>query len=511
MRGITTPVTKIRRRVFEEIARLAFEGGDYSRIEELPYKIIQGELPSYRDNIFKERAIVGERLRLAVGLPLRPVDQHAPVADGINDSAIADMFYDPPLVNVISFACNACEETCYTVTDRCRCCLAHPCTAVCPVQAISIRDGRSHIDKEKCVKCGRCCQSCPYTAIVKCERPCAASCGVDAIESDEYGRAKINYDKCVSCGQCLVNCPFGAIADKSQIFQLIQAIKKGGEIIAEVAPAFTGQFGPHATPEKFRAALLKLGFSEVYEVARGADIGAVEEAKEYIQHVASGELPFLATSCCPSWSIMAKTLFPEIAHCISDSLTPMVATARTIKEEHPNARVVFIGPCASKKLEAMRRTVRSDVDFVITFEELMGMFIAKGIEFGTLEDGDQTGAAFHPEDATSSGRGYGVAGGVVKAVTDCIKQLAPDLEVPTDRAESLRECRKMLTLAKLGKRNGYLLEGMACPGGCVGGAGTMASIPKAVKATNDFSNTSSCKVSALDPDVMAHVGKYHKK
>lgn len=156
MRGITTPVTKIRRQVFTEIARLAYEDGDYSRIEELPYTIIPGEKANYRDSVFKERAIVGERLRLAVGLPLRPVDQHAPVSQGINDSAIADMFYEPPLINVISFACNACEETSYTVTDLCRSCIAHPCTAVCPVKAVSIVNGRSYIDKSKCVKCGRC-------------------------------------------------------------------------------------------------------------------------------------------------------------------------------------------------------------------------------------------------------------------------------------------------------------------------------------------------------------------
>lgn len=506
MRGVTTPVTKIRRRVFTEIARLAFEGGDYSRIEELPYKIIKGDTPHYRDSIFLERAIVGERLRLAVGLPLRPMDQHAPIAEGINDSAIADMFYEPPLINVISFACNACEETSYTVTDRCRCCLAHPCTAVCPVKAISIVNGRSHIDKEKCIKCGRCSQSCPYTAIVKCERPCAASCGVDAIESDEHGRAKINYDKCVSCGQCLVNCPFGAIADKSQIFQLVQALKKGGEIIAEIAPAFLGQFGPLATPERLRAALMEVGFSDVYEVARGADIGAVEEAKEYIAHVPNGDLPFLATSCCPSWIMMAQNMFPELSNCISDSLTPMVTRARTIKETHPNARVVFIGPCASKKLEAMRTNIRSDVDFVITFEELMGIFVAKGIEF---EEVEETSAFKH--GATATGRIYGVAGGVAKAVTDCIHELDPSLDVKIDRAEGLSDCRKMLMLARAGKRNGYLLEGMACPGGCVGGAGTLTSIQNATKAVKSFADNSACPLSMEDPLVMERVGRYKQK
>ena len=471
MRGITTPVTKIRRQVFTEIARLAYEDGDYSRIEELPYTIIPGEVANYRD------------------------------------SAIADMFYEPPLINVISFACNACEETSYTVSNLCRNCLAHPCTVVCPVKAVSIVNGRSQIDKTKCVKCGRCAQACPYSAIVKSERPCAAACGVNAIESDEYGRAKINYDKCVSCGQCLVSCPFSAIADKSQIFQLIQAIKRGDQVIAEVAPAFVGQFGPLASPEKVRAALRKVGFAHIYEVARGADIGAVEEAEEFIANVPTGKKPFLATSCCYSWIMMAQNMFPEIAHCISDSMTPMVATARIIKEKHPNARVVFIGPCASKKLEAMRADIRSDVDFVITFEELMGIFQANGIEFSDLQD--DTG---FNHGATASGRGYGVAGGVAKAITDCIGQMAPELgEIPTDHAEGLDACRKMLMLAKAGKRNGYLLEGMACPGGCVGGAGTLTNIQKAAKAEQDFAAKSEFKVSTEDKTVFEKLGKYTKK
>lgn len=480
MRGIYTNVTKIRRRVFAEIAKLAYEGGDYTRIEEIPYKIVTGEIPQYRDSVFRERAIAGERLRLAVGLPLRPLDQPAPVADGIVESAIAQKVYDPPLVNVIKFACNACQETQYFVTNNCRGCLAHPCTAVCPVKAISIVNGKSVIDKSKCIKCGRCADACPYTAIVKFERPCAAACGVDAIESDELGRAKINYDKCVSCGMCIVNCPFGAIADKSQIFQLIHAIKSGEKVIAEVAPAFAGQFGPLATPGKMKEALKMLGFSDMVEVAIGADIGAVAEAHHYAHKVATGEEPFLATSCCPSWSVMAKTTFPEIAPYVSDALTPMVATARLIKKKEPNARVVFIGPCASKKLEASRRTVRSDVDFVITFEELMGMFVAKGIEFGDIEVDEKV------DDASADGRGYAVSGGVAEAIKKQVNKLYPDVEVKVDRAEGLKNCKKMLMIAKAGKRQGYLLEGMACPGGCVAGAGTIVQPVKAAAAVKSF-------------------------
>ena len=502
MRGIFTPVTKIRRQVFTEIARMGFEGGDYSRIDELPYKIIPGEVATYRESIFKERAIVGERLRLACGLPMRPFDQHAPISKGIEHAAKPEKYYEPPLLDVIPFACNACEETSFFVTDNCQGCLSHPCVGVCPVKAISIQNGRSVIDKSKCIRCGRCKEACPYHAIVKNERPCAAACGVDAIESDYLGRAKINHDKCVSCGQCLVSCPFAAIADKSQILQLCQALREGEKLIAEVAPAFVGQFGPLATPGKVKEALLELGFAEVVEVAVGADLGAIAEAKHYVEHVVKQQdLPFLATSCCPSWSVMAKNSFPEMAECVSDSLTPMVATARLIKKKHPDGRVVFIGPCAAKKLEASRRTVRSDVDFVITFEELMGMFVAKGIDFEEEAPADET------VEGTKSGRGYGVAGGVADAIVNCIHELYPDVEVKVDRAEGLKDCKKMLLLAKAGKRNGYLMEGMACPGGCIGGAGTLLQINKAAVSVKKFAEESPYSVATVSPLAQEEVEK----
>lgn len=500
MRGLYTPVTKLRRQVFAEVAKLAYADEDcHTRILELPYEIIPGEVAHYRESVFKERAIVSERIRLAMGLPLRKVDEPAPLSKGIEECLKPEKYYEPPLINVIPFACNACPEKSFVVSENCRGCLAHPCTSVCPKNAISIVNGKSYIDQDKCIKCGRCKDVCPYDAITKRVRPCAAACGVNAIENDYLGRAKINYDKCVSCGMCMVSCPFAAIADKSQIFQLILAMKSGEEVIAEIAPAFVGQFGPLATPDKIKEALKLLGFSSVYEVALGADIGALEEAHHYKKLVAPGILPFLATSCCPSWSVMAKNTFPEMAGCISDALTPMVATARLIKEKHPNAKVVFIGPCSAKKLEASRRSVRSDVDFVITFEELMGMFVAKGIEFADLEKT----TSFH--NATATGRGYAVAGGVAEAITNCIKEYYPDVEVKVDRAEGLDNCRKMLALAKAGKRQGYLLEGMACPGGCVAGAGTILPINRATAAVKEYQKKSSTQLPDINEDPLTRM------
>lgn len=488
MRGLDTPIRRTRRKVFTEVAKIAFESTSETLIDDIesvPYNIINEDTERYRESMYRSRAIVRERVRLAMGMSLRPEDRMIHLTAGIEESNISEKYYEPPLMQVIPSACAACEEKGYEVSNMCKGCIAHPCREVCPVGAISWVGDRSYIDQEKCIKCGKCKSVCPYDAISKKERPCAKACGVGAIKSDKFGRALIDNDKCVSCGMCMVSCPFGAISDKSQIFQLCRALKEGGEIIAEIAPAFVGQFGENISHRNLKAALQELGFSEVYEVALGADIGAIAEAHHYVDKVVTGELPFLLTSCCPSWSMLTKKYFPDLVGQVSQELTPMVATARTIKQEHPNAKVVFIGPCAAKKLEASRRTVRSDVDFVITFEELQGMFDAKEIDLTEYE----AESSFH--NATGTGRGYAVAGGVADAIERCIKEYYPDVEVKIEHAEGLAECKKMLTLAKIGKKNGCLIEGMGCPGGCVAGAGTNIPIAKAQKEVKEFVNRSS--------------------
>ena len=476
MRGVETRIQEIRHRIFTEVARMAYhtEWPVDKRIEELPYKIIPGEVGNFRNDVFLERAIVGERLRLAMGLPCRSAGEHAPLSDGIEAADQDETYYTPPLIIIIKFACNGCAEKRVLVTEGCRGCLAHPCEEVCPKGAIKLDryNGRSHIDPEKCINCGRCADVCPYKAIIVQERPCAVACGMDAIHTDENGKADIDYDKCVSCGMCLVNCPFGAISDKSQIFQVIRAIQSGERVYAAVAPAFVGQFGPKVTPGKLRAAMKALGFADVFEVAIGADLCAAQEAEDFLTEVPE-KLPFMATSCCPAWSSMAKKLFPQHADCISMALTPMTLTARLIKHQQPGAKVVFIGPCAAKKLEAMRQDVRSEVDFVLTFEEMTGIFEAKHVDLTSIEE-DPDGV----NDASTDGRNFAVSGGVAKAVVNVIRQEHPDMEVKVANAEGLRECRKLMTLAAAGKYNGYLLEGRACPGGCVAGAGTMQPIKK---------------------------------
>ncbi|MDD3165092.1 MAG: 4Fe-4S dicluster domain-containing protein [Oscillospiraceae bacterium] len=484
-----TTLVNVRRKVFAAVAKMSYDGGnltDYAaEIRRLPYEIIPGEARQHRESIFLERAIVSERIRLAMGLPLRPIDQPISVSEGLEYSVIAEKYYDPPLINIIKFACHACPEKLVEVTKLCQHCLAHPCVTVCPKKAVSLKNNTSVIDHRLCINCGKCADVCPYHAIVQMRRPCEQACGMNAICSDELGRAQIDHDRCVSCGQCLVSCPFGAIADKGQIFQLIQAMQTGKPVYALLAPSFINQF-PQLPIGKIRNAFRALGFSQVVEVAVGADLCAIDEARLFSEKV-PGEIPFMGTSCCPAWSVMAKKDFPTLANTISMAMTPMVLTARMIHSRHPEAKICFIGPCAAKKLEASRHRIRSQVDFVLTFEELMAMFKAKAVDFAALEEEKPL------TTATAAGRGFAVSGGVASAVKELIEKEQPGREVPVMSAQGLTQCHQMLQLAKAGKFNGYLLEGMACPGGCMGGVGTLSDPQKSATQLRRYQNQAKLK------------------
>ncbi len=496
MRGIFTPITKIRRQVFTEVAKFAFERdldqSDFNYFYESSYRIIPGEVATYRDSVFKERAIIRERIRLAMGLPIRPSGTHTPLTEGMAETATSEKKLELPLVNIIPFACAACPTDRFQVSDNCRKCLAHPCTSVCPVNAVSIGRAAAEIDQTKCIKCGRCKEICPYHAILRFGRPCAEACGARAIGSDALGRAVIDQDRCVSCGLCIVACPFAAIADKSEIFQLITAIRSGQTVFAAIAPSFAGQFGPLATPGKVVAGIKALGIRRVIEVGWGADISSLHEAEEFIRDVPAKK-PFLGTSCCPSWAMFARKEQPDLSRCIAQTHTPMVASAKRIKEEHPNARVVFIGPCVAKKIEALEEEVRPYVDYVITFEELMGLFSARQIELSGMEEVDLMSYA------SRDGRNYALSGGVAQAVVNVIHSRDPEREVRVLKADSLADCGRMLSLAKAGKADGCLMEGMACPGGCVGGPGTLSLIPRAGKAVASFAETSPYRTAGDNP------------
>ena len=303
----------------------------------------------------------------------------------------------------------------------------------------------------------------------------------------------------------MVSCPFGAISDKSQIFQTIQAVKSNTPVYVALAPAFVGQFGPEGVPERMRKAFQRLGFADVYEVAIGADLCVIEEAADFLEEVPEKH-KFMVTSCCPSWSDMVKKLFPQFEKNISVAFTPMVLTARMIKRDHPDCKVVFVGPCDSKKLEARRAHVRSDVDFVLTFEEALGIFAAKGMDKAFLPEDEEV----LPPDSSRDARRFAYSGGVAQAVVNAIHDMQPEREVKVAAATGLAECRKLLMMAKAGKYDGYLLEGMACPGGCIAGAGTLRPVEQSHKEIEAFSSEA-CFSCANDTPYMEYLPLIEEK
>ena len=487
MRGLYTPVTDVRRKVLIEVAKMVEQGRPPTFVETIPFNIIYKHTPTYRDCVFKERAVVRERTRLAFGLDIKEFGAHGPIIDDVKPAMVGKKVLREPLVNVIKIGCERCPEKSYIVSNCCMGCIAHPCVHVCPKKAVAMVSGKSFIDQSLCIKCGRCMQVCPYNAILYRERPCAAACGVNAISSDAEGFADINYEKCVACGLCIVSCPFGAIAEKSEIVQVLLAIKAGDHVYAEIAPSFVGQFGPLAKPEGMKKALSLLGFAGIAEVAYGADIAILDESRKLVSLLGDEKRraagAFVGTSCCPSWVMAARRNHPELMENISDSFTPMVESARKIKKADPGAKVVFVGPCVSKKSECFRPEVRDAVDFVLTFEELAALFMAKNIDPAAITEQEEL------QEASTAGRLYPVAGNVASVIlANAKREVGSDAVIPSQSADTLKDCLELLK--KVGKKQldpaPLLVEGMACPYGCIGGPGTLAPLNRAKAEVQAF-------------------------
>jgi len=438
-----TRIQYLKYQVLKEVAKEAWEGDLVENVLDIPKKIIPGKTPSMRCCVYKERAILQERVKLAMG----------------------GKRSNPGIIEVIDIACDECPMGGYEITNSCRGCLAQRCYNACPKDAIYFDNNhQAHINKEKCVNCGSCAKACQYSAIENRKRPCENVCPVKAIEANEDQAAKINSDKCINCGACINQCPFGAIMDKSYILDAIDYMQKSDEnrnfkVYALIAPAIADSFKEYKLGQVVTG-LKKMGFYDVVEVAKGADMVAYSEAKEL------DEKGFLLSSCCPAFVAFTEKNFPDLKQYISHNLSPMGAIARKLKEDDPECRLVFIGPCTAKKAEIMKDSVRQYVDVALTFEELLALFDAKDIELSELEETDLNQASYY-------GRVFARSGGLTEAMNQGLKEIGSSLEFKPETCNGIDMCR--VALLKKGKDllNANFVEGMVCNGGCIGGAGTL--------------------------------------
>ena len=415
-------VITIKHKVLNEVARLAFEGKLEEERDHIAGRLIPGPLPQFRCCIYKEREIIRQRVRLAEGK-----------APGEED--------DGNIIQVINSACEDCPISSYTVTENCQNCLGKACINACKFGAIESGRHRSHIDASKCKECGQCAKACPYNAIAHLKRPCKFSCPVDAITYNEYGLSVINKDKCIRCGKCIHSCPFGAIGTKSFMVPVIEALKSGKHVYAMAAPATEGQFGPDITMASWRKAMKEIGFVDFYDVGLGGDMTAAYEAEEWTEAYKEGKKK--VTSCCPAFVNMVRMHFPQLADCVSTTVSPMCAVSRLIKAQDPEAVTVFIGPCVAKKSEVVDQQIEGNADFVLTYSEIRAIMRAKNVKLEPCENNDQIASTF--------GKRFANSGGVTAAVLQSMKEADADIDVKVQKANGAAECKKALLLLRAGK------------------------------------------------------------
>lgn len=441
----------LRHEVLKRVAEAEYNGAlDHETISAIPFQIIPGITPKFRCCVYKEREIIRQRVRLAMGCIPIPEDN------------VENISMNRHVVQVIPAACEGCPINRFQVTENCQNCMQKACQKACAFGAISISPKGAHIDQTKCKECGKCADACPYHAIADLMRPCKRSCEVKAISIGTDKIAKIDVDKCIACGHCVLACPFGAISDMSQITDVVKAIKDPEKtVIAIPAPAAEGQFGPDVTIGRLKTALKKVGFDMVYETALGGDLVSMHEAKELIENKAEGKK--MTTSCCPAFVNLILKHFPSLLENVSTTVSPMQANARYINDKHPGAFVVFIGPCIAKKHEAK---MMEAPDAVMTFEELRALFDAIGVDPNECEE--EAG-----DDATSYGRRFSANGGVAASVVKAAKEQGVT-GVTTKACAGVKECKVALSMLKAGKLSEDIIEGMICENGCISGPGSIA-------------------------------------
>ena len=452
--------TFLRRELLIRIVR-AFDAGELDvELDKIPIKLRPKNGEHSRCCTYHDRAIIKYRLMALLGISVEDeTDETRQLRDYMKDKADGKIDAKPQApLSVCGPACSGCPDAKVVSTPNCRGCFARPCVYNCPKKAVSVVDGRSVIDQSLCIKCGKCIAACPYHAIVKTTVPCEEACPVNAIRKNEFGVAEIDFERCIFCGKCFNACPFGAVMERSQIVDVLMAMKRGEKLVAMIAPSADRQFPGKI--EQLMTACAKVGFSDVIEVALGAEMTTAHETAEFIERMEKDPKTFMTTSCCPAYVNLVWKHLPDLVQHVSLTPSPMVYTREIVKEKSPDAKTVFIGPCVAKRSEARRK----DVDYVLSFEELGALLAGRKVDVMACEPWPVT------RPAAATARNFARSCGVTEAVLAEATSKIPDFKLNAKQINGIdRKSCTMLKLYASGKLPANFLEVMACPGGCVNG------------------------------------------
>ena len=469
----------IKKDILVRIAKAFFSADFKNEVNKIPVSMRpRGFEAPYRCCLHKERAIIRDRIIAFLGFSMEKDDEIKALSDYAAESLMREK-PDNEILTVLEDACRGCVPSKIYVTDLCKGCVARPCEKTCKFGAITVKDGKSHIDASKCRGCKMCISACPYNAIVKLAVPCEDACPVSAIAKNEKGLAVINYDECISCGRCIAACPFGSIHEKSQIIDVMRKIKSDKKVIAMTAPAIAGQFD--CSFAKLKTAVLKCGFDEVIEVAQGADITTKNEAAEFEERMSAGA-PFMTTSCCAAYNELVKKHLPQLKPFVSETKTPLYYTAEPARKKNPDAVLVFISPCAAKRREVLDNPA---IDYTLNTEELSALIEGRDIDINGCEE------SIIENPPSKQGRAYAVTGAVSGAVKHASKN--PDIMKPHIisglNKDAIKDLKQFAKNACCPGCN--IIEVMACEGGCLGGSANIKNEKAAKKNIENLLKSSS--------------------
>jgi [FeFe] hydrogenase (group B1/B3) len=470
--NFTNNAMLIRRELITRIGKQILDETLLQNIDRIPLEMRPKGQSSSRCCIYKDRAVLKYKIMALLGFnytdetdELTPLSHYALMAS--QRTQVSET-----VLTVVDEACSACVKVNYEVTNLCRGCVGRPCMLNCPKDAISVINHKALIDHDKCINCGKCQKACPYHAIIYQPIPCEEACPVGAITKNELGIEVIDDAKCIHCGKCLTACPFGAIIENSQIIEIFSAIKQGKQVIALPAPSIIGQF--KWSYDKILGAIKALGFTDIYEVAKGANETTAHETAELIEKIQHGQ-PFMTTSCCPAYVETVNKHIPDLKPFVSDTLSPMQYAAKAVKEAHPNAITVFIGPCIAKRKEAMASEF---VDYTLSFEELGSMFIAKGVFVYDAPPANPDSSIL------KHGHGFASAGGVIKSVLESV-EANPNFTTALIDGIEKPVIAQLKTFPK-GKHPANFIEVMSCQGGCLAGPLVLSNPRIALNQLNEY-------------------------